>query len=369
VNPPPPGPLPALRPLARRDRDVAHIARRWRELTSGRGPGGRLGPGELTLLACSGGADSSALALALRAATDRLVLAHVVHDMRPTPEALADRDAVRSLAGALSLPFVEAHVGVAHGTIDAHPVALAEGGRNAEAGARRLRYLALQRLAASAGVRFVATGHHAGDQLETMLMALARGAGPRGLRGVAPSRPIVPGSSIRVIRPLLELPRASCERLCADAAWAWRTDRTNADTSRLRSFLRHRVIPELRSVRPAIEQRAGATAQLMSDAAVALHARAASLLDAADPTTPGELAWARAALRMEPAAVLGELLLLAAIRVAPSVPHAMPARARTGFIVTCIRSPRPHARTCRIGGMTIEVGPRLVVVRGAAAAP
>ncbi|RMD62600.1 MAG: hypothetical protein D6824_06550, partial [Planctomycetota bacterium] len=61
------------------------IVRAWRRLTEGGAP---------TLVACSGGADSTALLLALRSATEELVVGHVVHDMRPVAEALADRDAV-----------------------------------------------------------------------------------------------------------------------------------------------------------------------------------------------------------------------------------------------------------------------------------
>src|SRR5690606_21436742 len=65
-----------------------------------------------TLVACSGGCDSTALALALRTTSIPLVLAHVVHDMRPAPEALADRDHAEALARALAIPFAEAHVTV-----------------------------------------------------------------------------------------------------------------------------------------------------------------------------------------------------------------------------------------------------------------
>ncbi|MBC7772858.1 MAG: hypothetical protein H7210_10215, partial [Pyrinomonadaceae bacterium] len=83
-----------------RDPAMGIIARQWRLLTSGKSAssGRRLGPGERTLVACSGGADSSALVLALAAATDQIVVAHVVHDMRSAAEAHADRDAVRRLA-------------------------------------------------------------------------------------------------------------------------------------------------------------------------------------------------------------------------------------------------------------------------------
>ena len=69
-----------------------------------------MGKGEPTLIACSGGADSSALVLALAAVADNVVIGHVVHDLRARAEALADRDAARTLAEVLGVRFVEREV-------------------------------------------------------------------------------------------------------------------------------------------------------------------------------------------------------------------------------------------------------------------
>ncbi len=135
-----------------------------------------------TVIACSGGADSSALVIALAAglgvrARDVLVVGHVVHDLRSRGEALADRDAVRALAERLGLEFVEREVRVR-----------GEWGGNLEALARRARYAALGEMAREAGCGFVATAHHADDQMESVLMALVRGAGLRGLAGIRVKR-------------------------------------------------------------------------------------------------------------------------------------------------------------------------------------
>lgn len=293
------------------------IAHRWRELTSGRLTSGRVGPGEPTLVACSGGADSSALVIALAAVSRNMMVAHVVHDLRPAAAAYSDRDAVRQLADRLELPFAEAVVSVHDRLIDGQPGVLSHRARdrNAESVARALRYAALARLALREGVAYVATAHHAGDQLETMLMALARGAGPRGLRGVAPSRTLhVDGHAIQLIRPMLTVAREDAERLCREAGWQWREDATNADTTRVRSYFRHTVVPHLKGTFPSIDKKAASAADLLADAAGLVRDRSRVLLKIAKPTDQSgrSLAWPRELLRRERRVVIGDLLRLAA---------------------------------------------------------
>lgn len=268
----------------RRLGSARRLAARWRTLTSG----------APTLCACSGGADSTALLLALAAAEPaRLTAAHVVHDMRPTSEALADRDAVRDLAARLAVPFVEAS-------------ASRDSAGNTEAQLRRSRYAALAALARQERCAFVATGHTADDQLETMVMALARGAGLRGMRGAAEHREIAEG--VTLIRPLLSVTRDEAERICAAAGVEWRTDATNADTARLRAALRAGPLRDLLALRPAAARRASETAALLRDAQTVVESRARAVF--------GErLAWPRDMLRAEPAVVVGEGLRAAALRL------------------------------------------------------
>jgi len=271
--------LPALR-----DRVVRDVVRAWRELTRGVAQSGREDAKLVdTLVACSGGADSTALLLALRAATRRLVVGHVVHDLRPAEECEAERDRVRELADALGLPFLEARViarraeGEGGGT---------HGPRNLEARARRLRYAALAEMARASGAAFVATAHHADDQLETLVMALLRGAGPQGLRGIAPCRRLEggpqedltahkPGSSggVWLIRPMLSVRRAEAEELCRRCGVQWNEDPSNHDSSRLRAALRHGPLRKLAELRPEGARRAGRTAELMREAAMLVQER------------------------------------------------------------------------------------------------
>ncbi len=278
----------------RKDPAAAAAIRSWRTLTGGRGV---RDPQRRTLIACSGGCDSSALALTLSAASRNLVIAHIVHDLRPPAQAHADRDAVQALAERLSVPFAQASI---------QPRAA---GSNAEAAARRLRYQALARLASQHACPFVATAHHGDDLLETMLMRLLRGAGPRGLAAIRASRPL--NARTTLIRPLLAAARADTVRLCGLAHHAWQEDSTNTDVSRFRSALRHGVVPALKALAPHVVTRAVASSDLLAGAADLVHDRATALLAAATRDESG-LWWLRASLAAEPPVVLGELLRLAA---------------------------------------------------------
>ncbi len=283
--------------VSRTEPTVRAIARAWRALTGGKGvrDGDRR-----TLIACSGGADSSALAIALAAAAgknarERIVVAHVVHDLRPRAQALADRDATKSLAAALGLAFVEASVKVRGKT------------GNLESLARRARYRALVKLARAQACPFVATAHHGDDQLETLLMRLVRGSGAAGLRGVHASRPLADG--VVLIRPMLGLTRAQARKLCGSAGWVWREDQTNADQTRLRAAIRHQILPAIEKIAPKAGKRASRIAQRQAEVQELVREQARELWSSGEPRGDGR-SWARARLRKSPAAVVGELLAM-----------------------------------------------------------
>lgn len=273
--------MPASRVELRRVAAVRRIVRAWRELTGGtsRLPAGA----RRTLIACSGGADSSALAIALAAASRDLAIAHVLHDLRPAGEAEADQSAARDLAGRLNLPFLSASVRVRVGGKSG----------NAEGEARRARYRALGEMAVEARCPFVATAHHADDQLETILMQLIRGR--RGLTGAAECRPLrVQASRLSIIRPMLAIGRVDAEAICSAAAWEWREDATNADATRLRAALRACVLPRLREIAPGIAAKAVRAARLHRERESAIEALASL---AAPDRVAGGLEWARSDLR------------------------------------------------------------------------
>lgn len=276
----------------------------------------------LTVVACSGGADSSALALALRTATDRLLIAHVLHSMRPLHEEEADRDAARVLAERLGVGFAEIRVA-------------SRGGENVEASLRRARYGALRRIAQEASGALVVTGHHADDQFESMVLALVRGAGVRGMAGAASKRRLAPG--VWLLRPMLGVTRDEARALCESEGVSWREDATNLDTSRARARLRHGVLAELEALRPGAAKRAARSAAMLRDAAGLVEDRARAVFGESSD-------WAREALRAERAIVVGAGLRRTALRLTRGVGADRLSERVVGPVVRAARDDRHDPR-------------------------
>lgn len=210
---------------------------------------GLLPAGELLVVAVSGGTDSLALLHALAALRERLSLRlHVAtldHGLRGAHGA-EDAAYVASLAQAWGL---EVTVGAAD-----VPALQSERSLSIEAAARAARYDFLAGVAHSVGAKFVATAHHADDQVETILHNLLRGTALKGLRGMD-DRAIVPGHpDLTLIRPLLGVTRAELETYCREHGLHPRDDATNLDTSLTRNRLRLETLPYLRQLAPQLDR-------------------------------------------------------------------------------------------------------------------
>lgn len=112
--------------------------------------------------------------------------------------------------------------------------------------ARELRYQWFNELMESHQFQFVATAHHLNDSLETALLNLARGAGMEGLTGITPL-------SGNRFRPLLFATRADIENYATENEISWREDSSNQTDAYQRNLIRHKVIPVLKKINPALE--------------------------------------------------------------------------------------------------------------------
>ena len=222
---------------------------------------GLFGSGERVVVACSGGADSAALAHALvrlaPAFSLHLCIASVDHGLRP--DAARDVETARALAERLDLPF--------------HPLAVQVGpGDSLQARARAARYGALLGLARAEGARRVAVGHTLDDQAETVLGRLLRGAGVDGLAGIAPRR------ADGVVRPLLDCRRHAVRAYAAEHELPVVEDPSNRDRRFSRVRLRLDVLPALEAEDPRVIEHLGHVADDARAAKAALRSRSRRLL-------------------------------------------------------------------------------------------
>jgi tRNA(Ile)-lysidine synthase len=296
-----------------------------------------------------------ALVLALSSATTDLVVAHVLHDMRPRDQAEASQDAARLVADRLGLPFFQSEIAVRHTP------------GNYEGSARTARYAALAHLAHQAHCPFIATAHHQDDQLETLLMRLLRGAGPRGLSGLARSRPLhtAHANSPHLIRPMLTVSRNQAVDICRATATAWVEDQTNLDLAPLRNALRHRVMPILHELAPHAGEAAVASADLMRQATdlIATHAQQTLARATHDAGPPPTLRWPRTDLRPIPPIVLGELVHQAAIQLAVERGADRRGSSALGPVLAAMGDASTQPRDFDVGSVLIRVDAHAVVIR------
>ncbi|VTS07498.1 bifunctional phosphoribosylaminoimidazolecarboxamide formyltransferase/IMP cyclohydrolase [Tuwongella immobilis] len=209
---------------------------RWWRRTMGEASPDSVGRG---VLAVSGGPDSIALTVAMsRLNRGPMLLAHLDHQLRL--ESADDAEFVRAWGQQLGWPTV----------IERRDIAAiaANRQRGIEETARAERYAFLRAVADQHDARWIATGHTADDQAETVLNRVIRGTGLRGLRGIHPTEWLT--DRIRLIRPLIEVRRPELHAWLDAAGVAYRIDASNADPQYTRNFLRHRVFPELTAVHP-----------------------------------------------------------------------------------------------------------------------
>ena len=261
------------------------------------------------VVAVSGGPDSSALAylcatLWRQQCLTNIALAHLNHQLRGA-DSVADEAFVRDLPAAWNLPALPVYTHC----LDIARLAT-ETGDNLENTARNARYGWLTDIARQAGAAWVATGHTADDQAETVLHHVLRGSGLTGLAGMPERRPLAPG--IDLVRPLLTIRRGAVLAYLHDERLACRHDASNDDLGFTRNRLRRELLPLLeRDYNPALVEVLGRTASQLRDIQDQLTQQATALLAQVERPRAGKLiVLQRAPLQAAAPMLVRELLRL-----------------------------------------------------------
>ena len=200
------------------------------------------------LVALSGGLDSTVLLQLLVATVSpgRLCAVHVNHGLSANADqwqAQAE-DCCRSLGVQLHCETVE----------------VTPAGEGIEAAARHARYAVFERLLQKDGLLLL--GHHADDQVETLLYQMLRGSGAKGLSGMPVQRALGHG---QLIRPLLSISKAELKDYALIQNLTWCEDESNADDKFDRNYLRNQVVPAIAQRWPDYRQSIGLSAELSSE--------------------------------------------------------------------------------------------------------
>jgi tRNA(Ile)-lysidine synthetase-like protein len=237
-------------------------------------------PDARVVVAVSGGQDSTCLLHALKRLRDGpdLVAAHVDHALRP--ESASEAATVAGRAEALGIPAVVRRVDAGAYRQEHGPLAL-------QHAARIVRYEALASIVADVGGQAALVAHTADDQAETILLHLLRGTGLTGLGGMRLDDQLDPArlgpvpaelasqalaTPLRVVRPLLRIPRATTLAYCQEERLALTPDPSNDTDRYARNRIRRDLLPHLEQYNPGIKRVLARTAELATDDEDALEA-------------------------------------------------------------------------------------------------
>jgi tRNA(Ile)-lysidine synthase len=193
--------------------------------------------GQRYLAGISGGADSMALLHLLHERDFRdVVVCHLNHGLRGA-DADGDASFVTGLAERLGYPCEIGHAGGLAQT----------SGQSLETAARHARHAFFADCSRKHDCYLVLLAHHRDDQAETILWNLLRGS--RGLSGMKESQRLeISGTSLELLRPLLDVSRAELRAWLGERAFTWREDTTNAEPFTARNRLRNEALPLLEEI-------------------------------------------------------------------------------------------------------------------------
>ena len=248
------------------------------------------------LVACSGGPDSMALLYLLqdiamhRHTTYEVGVAIVDHCIRPE-----SKDEVLWLqhqVEELGLPFYSA-------TFDV-PRLSKEHKQSEETIGRQVRYQWLNEIAQSEGYDYISVAHHKDDQAESILAHIIRGSGLNGLTGMS----VVQSEyAIPVVRPLLDVTKENLLAYIGTKHISYCVDSTNEDVRYQRNRIRHRIIPELEAVNPAVVDAIVRLGSSVNEDVMVISDLTSRTFDKLVSIGDDEVRISRRALRQEPLAI------------------------------------------------------------------
>ena len=248
------------------------------------------------LVACSGGPDSMALLYLLqdiathRHTTYRIGVAIVDHCIRP--ESKDEVLWLKHQVEELGLPFYST-------TFDV-PRLSKEYKKSEETIGRQVRYQWLTEIARSEGYDYISVAHHKDDQAESILAHIIRGSGLNGLTGMS----VVQSEyAIPVVRPLLDVTKENLLAYIGTKQISYCVDSTNDDVRYQRNRIRHRIIPELEAVNPAVVDAIVRLGSSVNEDVMVISDLTSRTFDKLVSIGKDEVSISRRALRQEPLAI------------------------------------------------------------------
>ncbi len=215
----------------------------------------RINPSKPVLLGFSGGPDSVCLLTLLLASGVPVIAAHLDHSLRPN--SALESAQVEEICAKLGMRCVIKKANVREYALTRRI--------SIEEAAREVRYEYLFTTAAAENAQAVLTGHHADDQVETVLMHLLRGSGLSGLAGMRMvSLPNPWSECIPLVRPMLSISKAEIDRHLQSVPIQPILDESNLDAGFFRNRIRHELLPILETYNPQFRERLSNTAEVVT---------------------------------------------------------------------------------------------------------
>jgi len=234
------------------------------------------GKGDRLLVGLSGGADSVALLTILSELRKKIGFqmsaVYVNHSIRPRATK-AEARFCDKLCRDLDIQFESLVVDV--------PTEAVRNRTSLETAARDARRRVLRECAERLGANKIALGHHADDQVETILFRVLRGTGPTGIIGMKPG-------DGTIVRPLLIFQKPELTRFLLDRKQEWCEDRSNRQLKFTRNRIRHSLLPKLRKeFNPQVDRALLDMAELIDEEHAVVAARIKAVAARVLTTSPG----------------------------------------------------------------------------------